>query len=245
MTIARGGEDELWQSVDENADLAVWLGLSSISSVMRGAAMKNISPEGKLSSNSRRNFSKRLIMGLSIIPLTILGSPVSGLSQRRGRRRKSQQVRILQSSPITIGGGGSVKVVFDMSYYARVAAGTFLKMGDELTTVLILNEDHDLLHNIYQVVEGKDCTVTIQCKYQAERGTIVIRSRPPVGQVPSRIEVAFDEAIFPYDAGRRRHYNGGLKITDPVVARNNVTGDVTTYPVPSNGKCGIVALNKA
>jgi hypothetical protein len=162
----------------------------------------------------------------------------SGKSAKtKGTTKPQRGVRRLQSSPITVG-GGSVKLKFDEDYYRPGAVGGFIAV-DELITVLILDENNDLLHNLYQFVEGKNCTVKIHCKYRGQDRTIEIDSKPG-----GPLVVRFDVEEFPHDSVRRSRYNGRRKITDPVQVVNNDTDAIDDFPVPRNGKCGIIALNR-
>ena len=157
------------------------------------------------------------------------------------RKRGSQKLakRPTQSSPITIGGGGSVKLKFDEDHYRPGAIGGFINARDELTTVLITNEDNDLIHNLYRLVEGKNCTVIIFCEYRNVDSIIKIQSRPG-----GPLVIDFDQGEFPYDRGRDHRYNGNRKIKKPVIVLDNDSGVVTTHAVPTNGKCGIFAINR-
>lgn len=195
--------------------------------------MKTVPPKTKAS--SRRSFAKSAITALA-------AAPIASLMARANNHQ--DQPRAKQSSPITIGGGGSVKLKFDENYYSPGTVGNFFKSGDELTTVLIINEEHDVLHNLYPVVEGKNCTVTVHCKYRGTNSKIEIDSRPAVGAQPNQIQIRFIAGDFPYDNVKKLRYNGQRKITDPLEVRNNDTNTSTSYPVPRNGKVGIVAINK-
>lgn len=144
--------------------------------------------------------------------------------------------RILQSSPITIGGGGSVKLKFDQGRYPLNANGEHSSEHDELITVLVADEDFEL-QNFYGVVEGKDCTVKIVCRFRGQEGIIKLHSRPG-----GPLVIDFDELDFPYDTGLGHWYSGNLKIEEMSIVDNTTHGS-TFANIPQNGKCGIFAIN--
>jgi hypothetical protein len=106
--------------------------------------------------------------------------------------------KFLQSSPITIGGGSSVKLRFNEDWYRPGFAGGFLNASDELTTVLILDEDNEVLHNLFREVEGKNCTVKVHCKYRGQNSSIEIDSAPG-----GPLVVRFDLAQYPYNLNKK------------------------------------------
>lgn len=166
----------------------------------------------------------------------------ASLPRKSAKRKSAHKNRVrppLQSSPITIGGGSSVKLRFNEDWYRPGTVGGFINASDELSTVLILDEDNELLHNLFQEVEGENCTVKVHCKYRGQDSTIEIDSAPG-----GPLVVRFDLDQYPYDRNRKARYNGNRKIKDPVEVLNKTTNTTTSFAVPRNGKCGIVALNK-
>ncbi len=144
---------------------------------------------------------------------------------------------IFQSSPITIGGGGSVKLKFDQGRYQPNANGDYVNAQDELITVLVVDETFEL-QNFYGDVEGKDCTVKIVCRYRGQEGIIQLHSRPR-----GPLVIQFDQSRFPYDNRRRHWYSGNLKIEEMTIV-DHATNTSSAASIPRNGKCGIFAINR-
>jgi hypothetical protein len=166
----------------------------------------------------------------------------ASLPKKSAKRKSTHNDRVRpprQSSPITIGGGGSVKLRFNEDWYRPGVAGGFLNASDELSTVLILDEDNELLHNLFREVERQNCTVIVHCKYRGQDSTIEIDSAPG-----GPLAVRFDLDQYPYDRIRKARYNGNRKIKDPVEVVNKTTNTTTSFAVPSNGKCAILLIDQ-
>lgn len=151
-----------------------------------------------------------------------------------------------QGSPIIIGGGGSVNIHFreTLGHYEPVPAnpGSYVKAGDEIDTMYVVDSDNVLIYNLLRYVQGKNCEVKIHTKIgSAADSLIVINSRPA-----SALGVRFEAAEFgphPTDPVRRPHYNRDRKLTDAIEVTDNGTGQTQMFPLPEGGICTITVVN--
>ena len=124
--------------------------------------MKKISPKSLAS--SRRNFTKTALSALAIGPFASL----------TGQTAASQQKKMLQSSPITIGGGGSVGIDVNLSPVTQGAYTVFTKQGDRLHKLWLIDK-HGALREIAFALGSE---IDVLCKRNGRDTTITIVTEP-------------------------------------------------------------------
>jgi hypothetical protein len=141
-----------------------------------------------------------------------------------------------QGSPILIG-GGSVNINFreDLGHYEPVVGqpGKFVKVNDEIDTILIVNAKHVLMNNLLSVVRGRDCQVTIHTNLGgAAPSDIVISSRPG-----GNIELSFNAAEFVQDMADPdlKHFNQNRKLVEMVDVLDRASGQTVRFAIPPLG----------
>jgi len=183
---------------------------------------------------SRRSFAKSVAIGLAGIPLT--HSTVSAQGKRKPRRKgwvSDADLEIRQTSPITVGGGGSVGIGFDRSHYSKVSDGQYRNATDELITTAVVHQNGKLLKNFVKEIKGKTCRVTISAVDASG-------SDSPIKIASDRhgpLVVQFDENDFPYDSTQGLFYNKVERHVTSVVVKSG--GKTYTYNMPDGWK-GII-----
>lgn len=186
---------------------------------------------------SRRSFAKYVAAVLAGIPF----ASALGLAQgkRKPQTRRSwvtdDDLRKRQTSPITIGGGGSVGIGFDDTHYERINPGEFSHLTDELITTFVTHQSGATLRNFVREIKGKTCKVRLTClDSRGGDSPIVIESRRR-----GPLLLRFSEYDYPYDAAKEVHYNRVERKVTKVV----VTSGGNTYPfdVPADWKGVILA----
>lgn len=175
--------------------------------------MKNQKDPGK---PSRRKFAKSAVTALALAPFASLPS--------RGKGGVQDRPRLLQSSPITVGGGGSVGIDFK-----DPISGDFLHK-------LWLIDKYGALEDITPTPTEK-CVVKILCKKGTKERTITITGKP--------LSIDFDPVEFkrgkPPGGKKEIHHNKDYKI---VKIEAGVIGQpLTAYDAPTEGKCTVVVVN--
>ncbi len=146
------------------------------------------------------------------------------------------QARIVQTSPITIG-GGSVSIDFDHGYYTP-AGGRFTHPTDQLESVWVYRSGSRLKWDLLRFVFGKDCLVTIHTKLVQAVSDIVIRSRPG-----GPLSIEFDIGEFPLEAaGNRVHSNDRRNLVDAIEVVDRSDNSKATFSIPTGGFIQIVNL---
>lgn len=189
-----------------------------------------------MSNTSRRNFGKQLAGAIALLPATGLIAS----AQRKKIRKTQGPVRIRQSSPITVGGGGSVGIDFDENYYKLVPQTEKYSniTGDTIHKLWVIDK-HGTMTDCK--LPRADCTVTIHAKYQNVDSAITIYGAP--------MGVKFAALEYPSEepepgSAKKIHHNKNRKITDRIEVRDNDTGKLTYCNVPTGGQCTIIAVNR-
>lgn len=188
-----------------------------------------------MTKTSRRKFGKQLAEAIAVLPVTGLIAS----AQTKKARKSPGQVKILQSSPITVGGGGSVGVDFSETYYKKVPQ-----------TDKYVNTSNDTIHKLWIIdkhgtmtdcpLPRPNCTIKIHAKHQSVDSPIEIYGAP--------MGLKFAGSEYPLDlpepgSTKKIHLNKNRKITDRIEITDNATGAVTYCDVPTNGQCTIIAVN--
>jgi hypothetical protein len=147
-----------------------------------------------------------------------------------------EHLRIRQTSPITVGGGGSVGLAFDMAHYTKISKGLYRNDDDELITTLVTHQNGKLLKNFVKEIKGKTCTVKISCvdAAGADGPPITIDSHrhgPLVGK--------FDEDTYTYVANDDLFYNKNLSVKRVTVTSG---GKTYNFDTPADWK-GVIVVD--
>jgi subtilisin family serine protease len=140
-------------------------------------------------------------------------------------------VTIEQTSPITVGGGGSVGLDFDKSHYKQNGSGSFVSPQDRLTTCDVVHQNGKLLRNFYPEINGNQCVVIISCRDSA---TGILSEIRIAGGPSGQLAVGFPPADFPPGvANQPEHYSATRKVLS-VNVQNVLTGATALYDVPAD-----------
>lgn len=181
--------------------------------------MKKISPKSLAS--SRRNFTKTALSALAMSPFASLASQTAASSQEER-----------QSSPITIGGGGSVGIDFDDQYYREGAPGQFVASRDTIHRLWLIDK-HGGLQNI--TPGSENCQVTIQCKRRGKTTNVIVQGTP--------LGISFERDEFA-DRRARKRRPAFLNVNHKIQKLEITVGGVTKpIELPSDKKCTIVVVN--
>lgn len=181
--------------------------------------------------SSRRDFTRLISAAGASLPLLALN--VEG--QTRKRKKKSPWSN-KQTSPITVGGGGSVSIAFNHKHYTG-GNGKYSNAGDEVMIGQVFDKYEVLKWEVSTFVKDVDCKVTIHTtrKNGSVPSDIIIRSKPggPFG-------IEFDETLFQMPAGEDQlHYQEDRKIVGVIEILNNRTNLTLTLTPPSAGVCKV------
>lgn len=108
-----------------------------------------MSKQEKPKTTLRRSFAKSMAAAIALTPLA--ASQVNAQGSRKKRQAKTltdDDLKILQTSPITVGGGGSVGIGFDTNHYKVETAGVYSHPTDELLTTLVAHQNGRPLRNL-------------------------------------------------------------------------------------------------
>jgi hypothetical protein len=147
--------------------------------------------------------------------------------EKEAKTLTDDDLNILQTSPITVGGGGSVGIGFDTSHYQVETAGVYSHPTDELITTLVAHQNGKPLKNFVNQIKGKICRVKISCLDSAGNDSpieIESRRRGP-------LVLRFNESHFPYDSTRGVFYSASRKVSEIVVTS---PGHSDSYSVPDD-----------
>jgi hypothetical protein len=185
---------------------------------------------------SRRTFGKELTGAIAALPLMHM---VVG-AQKRKPKRSGGQVRIRQSSPITVGGGGSVGLDFDETYYKNIPnTNKFVSTnGDKIHKLWIIDKHGTMVDC---PLPQANCTITIHSKEPGGPDSALTINGSPLG-------VEFVKSEYPLEypeqgSDKKIHLNKKRKITDRIEIRDNGSGVTTYCKVPTGGSCTIIAVN--
>lgn len=156
----------------------------------------------------------------------------------RARKLAAADKVILQTSPITIG-GGSITIDFDHGYYTG-SGGRYTHPSDQLENVMVYDSRYRLKWDLFDFVYGKDCFITIHTRVNSVMSDIVIRSRP---RGPLILE--FDIREFPQDnANNRVHYHAQRRVVDSIEVVDRSDNSRATFSSPPD-RCYFHILNLA
>lgn len=195
-----------------------------------------MSTEGKgPKKSSRRDFAKLIAAAGATLPLMSLN--VEGQTRKQKKKFPWQNK---QTSPITVGGGGSVTISFNHKHY-KGANGKYSHSTDEVLATQIFDRFDSLKWELTPLTKDVNCKITVHTtkKDGSNPKDIIIRSKPG-----GPFSIEFDETLFPLKAGEKQlHYQEDRKIVDFIELLNNDDQLQATLTPPSAGVCKIHLLN--
>ena len=186
--------------------------------------MKKVSPNSK--STSRRGFTRTALSALAIVPLVSLTNCTRPADNRKDR----------QSSPITIGGGGSVGIdVGGLGPVEHPPWTVVSKEGDTLHKLWLIDKHGGLK----EIPVAPTDVVEVHCK-NGSKDTIVTIYSDPLGL---RFETTeFRKETPTPDSIKEVYYSGGHKIEKIQV--RPASGPLPPHIDPPSGKhCTLVVVN--
>jgi hypothetical protein len=180
-----------------------------------------------LKTRSRRSFVQSTVGALAAIPLA---------STCFKNNAKSQEER--QTSPIIVGGGGSVGIDFKASeYHGDPTVGQFTRPNDTLHKLWLIDK-YGGLYNITPAGNEK-CTITILCRRRRRHETTIVIEGDP-------LKVKFDPGEFRYDyppeGSKKIYHNTKHKIVD-ISVYDKVSHQTQHHTPPTKGKCTLVVVD--
>jgi subtilisin family serine protease len=177
------------------------------------------------------------------------GQPVPRRIETRDFRDERNQtspdvkggVRKRQTSPITIGGGGSVGLDFDKTHYKLTGPGEYVSTQDKLTTCQVMHQSGKMLRNFHNEIDGKQCRIKIRCLNTATGESEIVIAGAPSGPLGIRLsETAFPPATGDLPA----HYSNHPDVKVQSITVENILGGApSTYSLPLGWKGTIVVDN--
>jgi subtilisin family serine protease len=191
--------------------------------------------------------AQELSFGVRDVGKGLVQAPRNGKpdSQSRGKivepkRPVEGTLRKLQTSPITIGGGGSVGLDFDNVRYQQTGSGTFISPQEKLVGCDVVHQSGKLLRNFHTEIDGNQCAVTVGC---VDTITSLPSSIRIVGGPSGPLAINFTEDDFrPGAADQPRRFSATHKVIS-VKVRNLVTDlETGSFTVPPDWK-GTIRIN--
>lgn len=181
-----------------------------------------------------------LSLGARDVGSGLVQAPGAGSNTSLEARADEGVVGIEQTSPITIGGGGSVGLDFDSNHYAPVGSGIFTSSQDRLSGCHVLHQNGKQLRNFTPEIEGNHlCEIMVECRQTISNAPTFIRV---VGGPSGPLGVNFTEADLPLGtATQPRHYGANLKVVR-VIVTNLLTGFPAAFAVPDDW-AGIIQID--
>jgi hypothetical protein len=177
---------------------------------------------------SRRNFVRSAIVGLGAIPLASLDTKAS--------LKAPQDVR--QTSPILVGGGGSVGIDFDSGWFTYDSVTKRFSNKDDALHKLWLVDKYGARQDI--TPKNEDCVVTINCGKSSGKTYYVTIYGKPLG-------IEFDTTHFQFGyppEGVKKIYHHPKRKISKITVHDNVVPSDTEYEPPTKGKCSIIVVDK-
>lgn len=176
---------------------------------------------------SRRSFMQSALIGLGAIPLVSVDTNAqsSGLQDER------------QSSPIIVGGGGSIGIDYKGGWYTADAQNKLVNAKDYIHKLWLMDK-YGALEDI--TPDHADCEITVYCgKSKGKDVTIKIYGQP--------LGLWFDQREFklgyPPGGAKQIHHHKKRKIRKILVHDNVDNSDRWFDPPPTKGKCTLCVLN--
>lgn len=201
-------------------------------------AQANPSARGKALWNLVTGFAKSLPFGVPDVGVGLVQAPTSKNGAPAPVAETPGSFTIQETSPIIVGGGGSVGLDFNDTHYRRNATNLFISPSDKLVSCHVIHQNGKLLRNFFPEIDGHQSAVIITCENSAG-GTTVIRV---TGGPSGPLAISFDESVLPFDVGRQLRYAATLKVLS-VKVEDVLTGTgPPAFPVPE-GWAGIIKVD--
>jgi hypothetical protein len=176
---------------------------------------------------SRRSFVQSALVGLGAIPLVSVDTKAQSSGPQDER----------QSSPIIVGGGGSIGIYYKELRFKADAQKKLVKPDDYIHKLWLLDK-YGALDDI--TPENPDCEITVYCgKSKGKDVTIKIFGQP--------YGLWFDPTEFklgyPPGGAKKIHHHKKRKIRKILVHDNVAKTDRWFDPPPTKGKCTLCVLN--
>lgn len=213
-------------------------------------AQANPAASGRQLSDLIVNSVKTLSLAAQDVGNGLIQAPLtSGLSARaRATSAAGDKMKFKQTSPITVGGGGSVGVCFDLNHYKpqAVAGTTRTKFvsSDRIEKLRLIDKFGGQVDKTPSTV---DCRIVVHSVLLDEQGNTIPNSDSPVviyGS-PLVVELNTPDWVYgiPQDSDNAMYYQLRRKLTGNVdVFLGNAT-QPTQHPVPTGGICTVDVLN--
>ena len=177
---------------------------------------------------SRRNFVRSAIVGLGTIPLASFDTEA---------KLDAPQEDVRQTSPILVGGGGSVGIDFDRKWYKYDPVTKRFSNPNDTLHKLWLIDKYGGLKNI--TPDGNEkCTITILCRRRGRETRIVIQG-DPLGVEFESSEFRYD---YPPDGDKQIYHNTKHKIVD-ISVYDQVSHQTQHHPPLTKGRCTLVVVD--
>ena len=190
---------------------------------------------------SRRNFGQQLAGAIAALPVTSL----VGSAQKR-KPRGLGQIRPKQSSPITVGGGGSVGIDFSTDYYKRVGGTNMYRgpQGDKLHKLWVTDKFGAKMDRTPGSVRSR---IVIHCVAVDPAGMPIPNTDKPITVYGSPLAIEVDlsdyEFLTPEGGSKDIYYNAQRKLTGNIEVYVGNAPQPLPHAVPTGGNCIIDFLN--
>jgi hypothetical protein len=200
--------------------------------------------------SSLGQFSGRDV-GDGMVQAPILAKPKNKPRPRSRRLTEDDVVGILQTSPITVGGGGSVGVNFIANDYLPKSEDPngftrFVSVkGDTIEKLRLIDKFGSAPDRTPATV---DCRIVIHCERVDAQGNIVPKSDSPITIFGNPLSVEFNVDDYPFGlptgGTHKLYYAKDRKITQTVdVFEDAATDPTVKLTVPTQGICTVDVLN--
>jgi hypothetical protein len=176
---------------------------------------------------SRRSFVQSALAGLGAIPLVAVDTNAQSSTPQEER----------QSSPIIVGGGGSIGIYYSEFRFTADAQQKLVKADDYLHKLWLLDK-YGALEDI--TPRNADCEITVFCgKSKGENVVIKIYGKPyGLWFDPKQFKLG-----YPPGGAKKIHHHKRRKIRKILVHDNVDKTDRWFDPPPTKGKCTLCVLN--
>lgn len=181
-----------------------------------------------------------LSLGAQDVGSGLVQAPSAGSNVRRVERAEEGIVGVLETSPITIGGGASVGLDFDINHYLPVASGIFTSSQDRLTGCHVVHQSGKQLRNFTPEIDGNhQSEITIECRHIVNNTPTLIRV---IGGPSGPLGVNFTAADLPAGVGAQpRQYGANFKVVR-VTVTNLLTHTSAVFD-QFDGWAGIIKID--
>ena len=200
-------------------------------------AQANPNARGKALWNLVTGSAKSLPFGAPDVGVGLVQAPTSANGSPSPVVEDRPVFAIQETSPIIVGGGGSVGLDFNDTHYRRVGTNLFSSSQDKLVSCHVIHQNGKLLRNFFPEIDGHQSAVIITCKNGG--ATSIIRV---VGGPTGPITISFTETDLPFDQGKQLRFSSGLKVFS-IKVEDVFTGQGPEAFVVPDGWAGIIKID--